>query len=78
MAEANMPSKTVSSSTSSSSTSQASGSRKSERKRWKLDDFDIGKMLGDGRTGSVYLAREKKSQYICALKVALSVTVCRY
>jgi len=36
-----------------------------------LDDFDIGKPLGKGKFGSVFLVREKKHQYICALKVRL-------
>ncbi|KAJ7374778.1 hypothetical protein OS493_005128 [Desmophyllum pertusum] len=36
---------------------------------WSLDDFDIGKPLGKGKFGNVYLAREKKSKYIVALKV---------
>jgi len=34
-----------------------------------LDDFEIGKRLGEGRFGKVYLAREKKSKFIVALKV---------
>ncbi len=38
-------------------------------KRWELADFDIGKPLGQGKFGSVYLAREKQSKFICALKV---------
>lgn len=40
-----------------------------ERKRWSLDDFDIGKPLGKGKFGNVYLAREKSTKYIVALKV---------
>ena len=36
---------------------------------WTLDDFDIGRPLGKGKFGNVYLAREKKSKYIVALKV---------
>ena len=36
---------------------------------WQLSDFDIGKPLGKGKFGNVYLAREKKSQFIVALKV---------
>ena len=35
-----------------------------------LDDFDIGKPLGKGKFGSVFLVREKKHKYICALKVS--------
>ena len=38
-------------------------------KTWELADFDIGKPLGRGKFGNVYLAREKKSHYIVALKV---------
>lgn len=38
-------------------------------KTWKLSDFDIGKPLGKGKFGNVYLAREKKSKYVVALKV---------
>jgi hypothetical protein len=38
-------------------------------KRWSLDDFDVGKALGKGKFGRVYLAREKKSGYVVALKV---------
>lgn len=39
------------------------------RRRWTLKDFDIGKSLGKGKFGNVYLAREKSSKFICALKV---------
>ena len=38
-------------------------------KTWCLTDFDIGKPLGKGKFGNVYLAREKSSKYIIALKV---------
>lgn len=48
----------------------ASGSGAGARPQsWTLDDFDIGRPLGRGKFGNVYLAREKKSQYIVALKV---------
>jgi aurora kinase len=36
---------------------------------WSLRDFEIGKPLGRGKFGKVYLAREKRSKYIVALKV---------
>ncbi|XP_057292327.1 aurora kinase C-like [Hydractinia symbiolongicarpus] len=39
------------------------------KKSWSLADFDIGKPLGRGKFGSVYLAREKRSKFIVALKV---------
>ena len=35
---------------------------------WTLDKFEIGRPLGKGRFGRVYLAREKKNQFICVLK----------
>ncbi|KAI9299323.1 kinase-like domain-containing protein [Cunninghamella echinulata] len=38
-------------------------------KHWTLDDFEIGRELGHGNFGHVYLAREKQSGYIIALKV---------
>jgi aurora kinase, other len=37
--------------------------------RWTLGDFEIGKKLGAGKFGNVYLAREKRTKYIVALKV---------
>lgn len=38
-------------------------------KKWCLNDFEIGKPLGKGKFGNVYLARERRSKYIVALKV---------
>eukprot|EP01068_Selenidium_serpulae_P001357 Selendium_serpulae@DN148_c0_g1_i1.p1 len=35
---------------------------------WRLEDFDVGRKLGEGQFGSVYLARERRSEYIVALK----------
>ena len=49
------------------SLSQASAAK--ELRKWSLSDFDIGKPLGNGKFGKVYLAREKKSHFIVALKV---------
>jgi serine/threonine protein kinase len=40
-----------------------------EQQKWTLKDFDIGRPLGRGKFGHVYLAREKKSGYNVALKV---------
>lgn len=36
---------------------------------WTLADFDVGRPLGRGKFGNVYLARERASGYIVALKV---------
>ena len=38
-------------------------------KTWSRQDFDVGYELGQGAFGSVLIAREKKSQFICCLKV---------
>jgi aurora kinase, other len=37
--------------------------------QWSLKDFEIGKPLGRGKFGAVYLAREKQTKYIVAIKV---------
>lgn len=39
------------------------------KKSWALTDFDLGRPLGKGKFGNVYLAREKESHYVVALKV---------
>ncbi|XP_024019045.1 serine/threonine-protein kinase Aurora-3 isoform X3 [Morus notabilis] len=39
------------------------------KKFWSLKDFEIGKPLGKGKFGRVYLAREAKSKYVVALKI---------
>jgi len=36
--------------------------------KWSINDFEIGKPLGKGKFGRVYLAREKRSKFIVALK----------
>eukprot|EP00803_Ostreobium_quekettii_P006835 evm.model.scf_9.21 EVM.evm.TU.scf_9.21 scf_9:271424-278855(-) len=36
---------------------------------WSIDDFEIGKPLGSGAFGKVYVAREKVHKYIVAIKV---------
>merc|ERR1711962_1989001 len=56
-------------STGSTGASAPTGPASGAGQRWKLDDFDIGRPLGKGKFGNVYLAREKKSKYIVALKV---------
>ncbi|CAB9530609.1 MAP kinase-activated protein kinase 2 (Fragment) [Seminavis robusta] len=43
--------------------------RAQKGKQWSLKDFEIGKPLGRGKFGSVYLAREKRTKYIVAIKV---------
>merc|ERR1719410_2572175 len=58
-----------SSTISSHSSSSRSFAAIPENKEWSLSDFEIGKRLGRGKFGKVYLAREKKSKYIVAIKV---------
>jgi aurora kinase len=43
------------------------GSYRAVRK-WTLRDFEIGKPLGRGKFGDVYLARERNSKFIVAIK----------
>ena len=40
-------------------------------KEWKFDDFKIGKSIGKGRFGSVYIAKEKKSSYVVGMLSAV-------
>ncbi|XP_008546034.1 aurora kinase C [Microplitis demolitor] len=40
-----------------------------QTKKWTLTDFEIGKPLGKGKFGNVYLAREKRTKFIIAMKV---------
>ncbi|XP_014219772.1 aurora kinase C [Copidosoma floridanum] len=43
--------------------------KSSSKKQWSITDFDIGRPLGKGKFGNVYLAREKTSKFIVAMKV---------
>lgn len=36
---------------------------------WSIDDFDVGDVIGEGRFGKVFVAREKKSRFVCVLKI---------
>lgn len=36
---------------------------------WSKDDFELGGALGRGKFGRVYLAREKHSKFMVAMKV---------
>ncbi|CAG4983981.1 unnamed protein product [Parnassius apollo] len=42
-----------------------------KKKEWSLSDFELGRPLGKGKFGNVYLAREKGARYVVALKVML-------
>jgi serine/threonine protein kinase len=43
--------------------------RSQEKKKWKLENFEIGRKMGAGKFGNVYMAREKETKFIVALKV---------
>uniref|UniRef100_A0A5S6QF27 Aurora kinase n=1 Tax=Trichuris muris TaxID=70415 RepID=A0A5S6QF27_TRIMR len=47
----------------------------SEVKRWTLDDFELGRPLGNGRFGRVFLAREKARKHVVALKVMFKTSL---
>lgn len=38
-------------------------------KKWSIDDFNIGRRLGEGSFSTVILVEEKKTSFLCALKV---------
>ncbi|CAN9093951.1 unnamed protein product [Alternaria alternata] len=44
-------------------------SNPAQPKQWHLGMFEIGKPLGKGKFGRVYLAKERSSGFVCALKV---------
>lgn len=44
----------------------------------KLEDFEVGRALGKGKFGNVYLVREKRSKYILALKVLSKAQLIKY
>jgi len=52
-----------------SSQSGHSQGKKQSKRRWKLEHFEVGRPLGKGKFGLVYLARERKTKYLVALKV---------
>ena len=46
-----------------------SAKKKQAQQAWKLSDFEIGRSLGSGKFGNVYLARSKKEKKVVAMKV---------
>ncbi|KAI4372079.1 hypothetical protein MLD38_010361 [Melastoma candidum] len=49
-----------------------------DNREWSLDDFEIGRPLGRGKFGRVYLARERKSKYVVALKIVFKQQIEKY
>ncbi|KAH7849680.1 hypothetical protein Vadar_021361 [Vaccinium darrowii] len=52
--------------------------QKHSQKQWSIQDFEIGKPLGKGKFGRVYLARELKNKFIVALKVIFKEQIEKY
>lgn len=48
---------------------QQQPSQQGNKRQWSLVNFDIGRALGRGKFGNVYLAREKETKFVIALKV---------
>ncbi|CAJ2657592.1 unnamed protein product [Trifolium pratense] len=48
------------------------------KRDWSINDFEIGKPLGRGKFGRVYVAREIKSKYVIALKVIFKEQLEKY
>ncbi|URD99524.1 serine threonine-protein kinase [Musa troglodytarum] len=48
------------------------------KEEWSISDFEIGKFIGEGKFGKVYLAREKQSGYVVALKVIFKAKLEKY
>lgn len=53
----------------SASSENKTNSQSNNKKAWSLINFDIGRPLGRGKFGNVYLAREKETKFVVALKV---------
>ncbi|NXN19676.1 AURKA kinase, partial [Indicator maculatus] len=70
--QAPVPAKSTEAETTSKQKNEETAKKKNEenkKRQWSLDDFEIGRPLGKGKFGNVYLAREKQSKFILALKV---------
>ncbi|CAF1189536.1 unnamed protein product [Rotaria magnacalcarata] len=47
-------------------------------KKWSIDDFNIGRRLGEGSFSTVILVEEKKTGFLCALKVIKKSIIRQY
>ncbi|CAM9308828.1 unnamed protein product, partial [Ectocarpus sp. 12 AP-2014] len=55
----------------------AKGGGRQKGRGWMLNDFEIGRRLGQGKFGKVYMARERRSGYVVAMKAcAHTLTIC--
>eukprot|EP01064_Diplonema_japonicum_P018500 TRINITY_DN27192_c0_g1_i1.p1 TRINITY_DN27192_c0_g1~~TRINITY_DN27192_c0_g1_i1.p1 ORF type:complete len:324 (+),score=45.44 TRINITY_DN27192_c0_g1_i1:79-972(+) len=46
-----------------------------EKPVWYVGDFTLGAKLGEGTHSKVYLAKEKESRFVCALKIIKKTTL---
>ncbi|KAG4970517.1 hypothetical protein GLYMA_13G138400v4 [Glycine max] len=58
--------------------SQNPAEEENSKRHWSLEDFEIGKPLGRGKFGRVYVAREVKSKFVVALKVIFKEQIDKY
>jgi serine/threonine protein kinase len=42
---------------------------KARKKDWCIEDFDVGQHIGTGQFGRAYIAQEKASRHVVALKI---------
>ncbi|GAB0088697.1 Aurora kinase [Sergentomyia squamirostris] len=70
LAEGSTSGKTESQSKQDVKSDQSKSNESEKQKRlWTLNNFDIGRLLGRGKFGNVYIAREKETKFVVALKV---------
>nr|GEX95411.1 serine/threonine-protein kinase Aurora-3 [Tanacetum cinerariifolium] len=50
----------------------------SVKRDWSIKDFDVGRPLGKGKFGRVYVARETKTKYVVALMVIFKEQIEKY
>lgn len=50
-------------------------SKRKDGKEWDLNCFEVGKRLGSGRFGSVFLARETSTEFVVALKILFKAEI---
>lgn len=59
-------------------TSEDNGAKTKRIEKFTLTDFEVGRPLGKGKFGNVYLAREKRTKFIVALKVLSKDQIVRH
>jgi hypothetical protein len=65
----------VKSSSSTTSTTTDKATIHNTTRTWKVDDFTLGKPLGKGKFGNVYLAKQKSTGFTVALKVLFKAQI---